>query len=95
MDKENGYGDDYVVITDEDGVEYELELLDTMEFEGREYRAFLPVSEDEEEPYDMILFREVEENGEELLEIIEDEAETQRVYEFFMERLFEDEEDGE
>ena len=78
MSKESEYGDDFVVITDEDGQEYELELLDSLEFEGREYRAFLPVSEDDEEPYEMILFRVVEEDGEELLEVIDDEDEMER-----------------
>ena len=65
MANESEYGDDFVVITDEDGQEYELELLDALEVDGREYRAFLPVSEDDEEPYEMILFRIVEEDGEE------------------------------
>ena len=65
MANENDFGDDYVVITDEDGQEYELELLDSLEVDGREYRAFLPVSDDDEEPYEMILFRIVEEDGEE------------------------------
>ena len=67
--------------------------LDSLEFEGREYRAFLPVSEDDEEPYEMILFRVVEEDGEELLEVIDDEDEMERVYASFMERLFDDDED--
>ena len=92
--KENEYGDDYVVITDEDGQEYELELLDTIPIEGKEYRAFLPVSDDDE-PYEMILFRVVEEDGEELLEVIDDDDEAERVYEAFMDRLFDDEEDEE
>lgn len=95
MAKENeqAYGDDYVVITDEDGQEYELELLDSLEVDGREYRAFLPVSEDDEEPYEMILFRVVEEDGEELLEVIDDDDEMERVYARFMERLFDEDED--
>lgn len=91
-ENEGEFGDDYVVITDEDGQEYELELLDTIPFEGKEYRAFLPVSEDDE-PYEMILFRIVEEDGEELLEVIDDEDEMERVYAAFMDRLFDD--DGE
>lgn len=92
MSRENEYGDDFIVISDEDGNEYELEHLDTIEFEGRIYMAFLPVSENEEDEYEMILFRAVEEDGEELLEIIEDEEEAERVYARFMEQLFDDEE---
>ena len=92
--REDEYGDDYVVITDEDGQEYELELLDTIPFEGKEYRAFLPVSDDDE-PYEMILFRVVEEDGEELLEVIDDDDEAERVYAAFMERLFDEDEEEE
>ena len=51
MSRENEYGDDFIVISDEDGNEYELEHLDTIEFEGQVYMAFLPVSENEEDEY--------------------------------------------
>lgn len=94
MKNESEYGDDFITITDEDGTEYELEHLDTIEFEGKEYMAFLPVGEDEDDNYEMILFRVVEEEGEEVLEIIDDEEELERVYEKFMEQLFADDEDA-
>ncbi len=89
-----GFGDDYITISDEDGKEYELEHLDTIEFEGKLYMAFLPVSDNEDEVYEMILFRVVEENGEELLETIQDEVEAERVYQKFMEQLFSEDEDS-
>ena len=89
-DSEKDYGDDFVVITDEDGQEYELELLDTLLLDGNEYREYLPVS-DGDEVYEMIYFRVVEEDGEELRELIEDEDERERVDEAFMERLFNEE----
>ena len=94
MDEQN-YGDDFITITDEEGNSYELEKLseEDIEYEGRVYRAFLPVGENEDEIYEMILFRIVEEDGEEILETIDDEAEMEAVYEIFMDRLFE--EDGE
>ncbi len=88
------YGDDYIIISDEDGNEYELEHLDSIEFEGKLYRAFLPVSENEDEVYEMILFRIVEEDGEEILERIDDENEAERVYQKFMEQLFSEDEDS-
>ena len=93
LDKE--YGDDYVVITDDDGNEYELECLSDEDilYHGNSYRAFLPVSENEEETYEMVLFRVVEENGEEFLETIENEEELEQVYRLFMDLLFEDEDD--
>ncbi len=42
----------------------------------------------------MILFRIVEEDGEEILERIDDENEAERVYEKFMEQLFSEDEDS-
>ena len=47
----------------------------------------------EDEIYEMILFRIVEEDGEEILETIDDEDEMEAVYEIFMDRLFEEDEE--
>lgn len=87
------YGSDFIVITDEEGNEYELEHLDTIEDNDDIYMAFLPVVADEEseEANKMIILKVVEENGEEMFESIEDESELERIYEIFMEQLFDDE----
>ena len=37
------YGADFITITDEDGNEFELEHLDTLEYNGETYMAFFPV----------------------------------------------------
>ena len=91
---EKGFGDDIITITDEEGKSYQVERVseEDIEYQDRTYRAFLPLGEDEDEIYELILFRVVEEDGEELLEVIEDEDELEAVYEIFMDRLFEDEE---
>ena len=95
MDDQKGFGDDFITLTDEEGNSYEVERVseEDIEYEGRVYRAFLPVGEDEDEIYELILFRVVEEDGEEFLEVIEDEDEMEAVYEIFMDRLFEDAEE--
>ena len=95
MDDKENYGDDFITITDEEGNSYEVERVseEDIEYQGRVYRAFLPVGEDEDEIYELILFRIVEEDGEEVLETIDDEDEMEAVYEIFMDRLFEDEEE--
>jgi uncharacterized protein YrzB (UPF0473 family) len=95
MDEQKNYGDDFITITDEEGNSYELEKLseEDIEYQGRVYRAFLPVGENEDEIYEMILFRIVEEDGEEVLETIDDEDEMEAVYEIFMDRLFEEDEE--
>ena len=95
MDEQKNYGDDFITITDEEGNSYELEKLseEDIEYQGRVYRAFLPVGENEDEIYEMILFLIVEEDGEEVLETIDDEDEMEAVYEIFMDRLFEEDEE--
>ena len=95
MDDQTNYGDDFVTITDEEGNSYELEKVseEDIEIGDKVYRAFLPVGESEDDYYEMILFRVVEEDGEELLETIEDEEEMEKVYQIFMDRLFEEDED--
>lgn len=95
MDDRQNYGDDFVTITDEEGNSYEVERVseEDIEYEGKTYRAFLPVGENEDEIYELILFRVVEEDGEELLETIEDEDEMEEVYAIFMDRLFEDDDE--
>ena len=42
------YGANFITLTDEDGNEYELEHLDTIEFNGHVYMAFFPVVETED-----------------------------------------------
>jgi len=88
------YGVDIVTITDEDGVSYEMEILSRFEFEGNEYVALTPAdADDEEAELEVNILRIALEDGEELLEAIEDEDELEKVYDALMELLFEDEEE--
>ena len=89
------FGSDFITIIDEDGQEFELEVLDTMEYKGQSFAAFLPANMDEDDPdYGMIILRSViDEKGEELFESIDDEDELQDVYEHFMVLLFDDEDE--
>lgn len=86
------YGSNFVSISDEEGNEYELEHLDTIEYGDDLYMAFLPTEPDENgnQPTEMIILKVVEENGEEFFETIEDEDLLDKVYEAFMEQLFDD-----
>ena len=89
------FGSDFITIVDEDGNESELELLDTIEYEGESYSAFLPADMDEKDPdYGIIILKSIVEKGEELLGSVDDEDELNRVYDYFMETLFADEEDA-
>lgn len=99
------FGANFVSLTDEDGNEFELEHLDTLEYNGQVYMAFFPVVEGQEngevtdvdpddEEYGLIILKVIEEDGEEQLVTLDDEAELEAVYNQFMEALF-DEEEGE
>ena len=88
------YGPDFVSITDDEGNEFELEHLGTLEYNGREYMAFVPADMDEDdEDFGLILLKVIEEDGETLLADVDDEAELNAVYEKFMEELFEDDDE--
>ena len=92
------YGANFITVTDEEGNEFELEHLDTIEFNGTTYMAFFPaVSEDEEdndeEELGLILMKVIQENGEEILSTLDSEEETDAVYTEFIKTLFEDEDE--
>ena len=92
------FGPDFITVTDEDGNDIELELLDVLEHKGQTYMAFFPaVPEDEtdedSEDYGMVILKSIKENGEELLSTLDSEEELTEVYDLFMELLFQDEEE--
>jgi len=88
------YGPDFITVTDDEGNEFELEHLGTLELNGTMYMSFVPADMDEDdEDFGLILLKVIEKDGEELLADIDDEAELDAVYEKFMEELFEDEEE--
>ena len=88
------YGSDYMTIVDEDGTEYELEVLSSIEYNGFTYLAVTPADSDEEQDTEVSILKSVEEDGEPILCAIEDEQELQTVYDLIMEQLY-DEEDPE
>ncbi len=90
------FGNDFITIIDDDGQEFELEILDSMDYNGSTYVAFLPANMDENDPdYGLVILRSVIENGEELFESVDDEDELNDVYEHFMVLLFDDEDEEE
>ena len=62
------YGNDFVTLIDEDGNEVEFEHIDTVEYEGVTYLAFIPAELSVEEDAEVVIMQVVtDENGEELL----------------------------
>ena len=90
------FGSDFITIIDDDGAEFELEVLDTMDYNNQTFVAFLPADMDENDPdYGIIILRSVlDENGDELFESIDDDAKLEEVHNMFM-TIFEAEEGDE
>ena len=89
------FGSDFVTIIDDEGNEFELEVIESMDYNGHSYMAFLPADMSEDDPdYGFVLLRVVEdENGDEVFESIDDEDELQDVYEHFAVLLFDEDEE--
>ena len=100
------FGPDFITVTDEDGNEFELELIDSLEHNGVTYHALFPaVGENEEtgepvdvdaddEEYGLVIMKTIEENGEELLSTPDTDEELDEVYQLFMERFFQDDDEA-
>ena len=84
------YGSDFMTIVDEDGTEYELEVLSTLEYNGQSYLAVIPATDEEQEDLEVSILKSVEEDGEPILCAIEDDAEMEAVYTLIMDQLYED-----
>jgi len=99
------FGPDFITVTDEEGNEFELEMVDSLEHNGITYFALFPaVGEDEEtgEPIDvdaddeefgLVIMKTIVEDGEELLSTPDSDEELEEVYALFMERFFEEEDE--
>ena len=88
------YGSDFMTIMDEDGTEYELEVLTTVEYNGCSYLAVIPADGEQKELdlYQVSILKSVEEDGESILCAIEDDAELEAVNNLIMDSLYEEEE---
>ena len=87
---DGGYGNDYIIVTDDTGNEFELEHLDTAEVDGELYMLFLPADMDEsDEDYGHVILKVVQEGEEEVLVTVDDENELDFVYAAFAERFSE------
>ena len=89
------YGNDYVVLTDEDGNDVEFQHIDTVEVNGETYMAFIPAELSVEEEAEVVILKVIEENGEEILASVDDEEEADRIFDIVMELvedMYEDEE---
>ena len=89
------FGDDFITLTDEDGVEYELEVLSSVEYQGSTYLGVCPAGLDEDAEIEVSVLKVVEEDGEEILEAVTDEDELASVYELLLAEYEEEPEEEE
>ena len=92
---DNEFGSDFMTIVDEDGTEFELEVLSTLEYNGCTYLAVIPAGAEEEEDLEVSILKSVEEDGEPILCAIEDEEELQSVYDLIMDELYAEDDEEE
>jgi len=85
----DAYGSDFMTIVDEDGVEYELEVLTTVEYNGCSYLAVIPAGDGSgNDDYEVSILKSAEEDGEAILCAIEDDQELETVNELIMDSLY-------
>ena len=87
------YGSDFITIVDDDGNEYELEVLSELEYDGCTYLAVIPATDEEQEDLEIAILKSVDEDGESILCAIEDEQELETVHDILMDSLYEEEEE--
>ncbi len=78
-----------ISITDEDGVDYELEVLAVVNYNDVDYLALTPIdADDEAEELEVSILKSVTEDDEPVLLAVEDEQELEAVYDLLMEQMF-------
>ena len=94
MDNTMDYGADILTLVDDDGVEQQFEVADTMDYEDHQYMALVPVFDEAgellEDSGELLVLEMVEHDGEGYLEPIADEDLFNTIAHMFMERLEEE-----
>ena len=85
------YQPDLVSLSDDEGNEYNFEVLDSFDEEDTQYVAMTPYSDegelDEEMDGSLVIMKVIEENGENYFVEIEDDDEYERIANEFVSRL--------
>ena len=89
------FGSDFMTIVDEDGTEFELEVLSTLEYNGFTYLAVIPAGAEDGDDLEVSILKSVDEDGEPILCAIDDEEELQSVYDLIMDELYAEEDEEE
>ena len=91
FEQEDNFEPDLISLTDDDGKEYQFEILDQIEYNDEHYLALMPKYDDPKEMLDsdgeLVVLKVIVEGDEELFEEIEDDEEYEDVAGIFIERL--------
>ena len=85
------FGDNIISISDEDGNDFDLLVLDEAIYRDVRYLALSEsLSPEEEENLDIIILKVIEDEatGEEILSTLDDDQELEAVYQIFEEQMF-------
>ncbi len=91
------FGDNIISISDEDGNDFDLLILDEADVGDSHYLALTEsMDPDNEENIEVIILKVFtdEETGEDLLSTVDSEEELEQVYAVFEERMFSEDEDS-
>ena len=90
-------GEDLITLIDEEGKETEFVIVAGVEYNGAEYLGLTPAYENGQEALEdsgaLVIMRissETDEDGQEYLDAVEDEAELEAVYQLMEEQLADD-----
>lgn len=75
---------EFFTLTDEEGNEIEFELIGAAELDGNQYYAFIPAEDDPDKEFcEYTILKVTVEDGEESLVSIDDDAEFDKVADYF------------
>lgn len=87
------YGDNIISISDDEGNDFELLMLDEADMNGVHYLALTEAKNpDEEENLEVIILKVIqdEESGEDLLSTVDSDDELEAIYQIFEDQMFAD-----
>ena len=90
------FGDNIISISDEDGNDFDLLVLDEADMNGVHYLALTESQNpDDESNLEVIILKviEDEESGEELLSTVDSEDELEAIYQIFEDQMFSEDDD--
>ncbi len=89
--QDDNFSPDLISLTDDEGKEYQFEILDQIEYNDERYLALMPQYDNPKEALDsdgeLVVLKVIVEGDEELFEEIEDDEEYEDVAGIFIDRL--------